>query len=207
MAKISPELQKAIDNVETFKRLIRDKVTGPSNRAKQLLVLVDKVEESLVLAPASTRTEYQGAYPGGLVEHSLGVLKTMVVLNKAYEANLQSEELVITGLFHDIGKVGNGRQDYYLPKNSEWHNKQGIMYEINPNLVSIPVSLRSLFLLQSFGVQLTENEHYAISSIRDRLRPGEEAIPVNNEPMLAVVLQQAVRTTVLRNRGKTSLLG
>jgi response regulator RpfG family c-di-GMP phosphodiesterase len=201
------ELQKAIDNIEIFKKLVREKVIGSGNRANQLLLLVDKLEEPLLVAPASTRTEYQGAYPGGLVEHSLNVVKTMAALNKAYEANLQAEEIVVTGLFHDIGKIGNGKKDYYLPKNSDWHNKQGIMYETNPDFVNTPVSLRSLYLLQSFGIALEENEHYAISSIRDRARPGEESLPVGNEPMLAVVLQQAVRTTALRNRGRTSLLG
>jgi hypothetical protein len=203
--KLNPELQKAIDNIETYKKLVTDKVTG--SRVTQLLALVDKVEETLITAPASTRTEYQGAFPGGLVDHSLKVVKTMAALNKAYEANLSAEEIVMTGLFHDIGKVGNGERDYYLPKNSDWHQKQGIMYEINPDLMNTPVSLRSLFLLQSHGVQLSEDEHYAISSIRDRARPGDDSLPIANEPMLAVVLQQAVKTTALRNRGRTSLLG
>lgn len=203
--KLNPELQKAVDNIETFKRLVADKVTDPSRRLG-LLALVDKVEETLIIAPASTRTDYQGAFPGGLVDHSLRVVKTMAALNKAYEAGLSSESLVVTGLFHDIGKCGNGERDYYLPKNSDWHNKQGIMYEINPDMMNIPVSLRSLYLLQKFGIVLTADEHFAISTIKDRFRPGEESISVANEPMLAVILQQAVRTTSLWGSGKTSLL-
>jgi hypothetical protein len=131
----------------------------------------------------------------------------MAALNKAYESGLTPEEIVVTGLFHDIGKVGNGEKPYYLSKSSDWHNRQGIMYETNPDMLNTPVSLRSLFLLQKFGVQLSEDEHYAISSIRDRSRPGDDSLPVANEPMLAVVLQQAVKTTALRNRGRTSLLG
>jgi len=208
MSKMNPELQKAIENIETFKKLVADKVTGtPFNNKEQLLALVDKVEETLLVAPASTRTEYQGAFAGGLVDHSLKVVKTMVALNKAYEANLSASEIVLTGLFHDIGKVGNGTREYYMPNNSDWHNKRGIMYDINPDLINIPVSQRSLFLLQAHGVILSENEHYAIASIRDRARTGEESLPITNEPMLAVVLQQAVRTTCLRNQGRTSLLG
>lgn len=203
MPALNPELQKAIDNIETLKKLVKDKVTN--GRSAKLLKLVDSIEESLIMAPASTRTEYQGAFPGGLVDHSIKVVKTMVALNKAYESNLTADEIVLTGLFHDIGKVGNGKEDYYLPKNSDWHRKQGINFEVNPDLIAMPVHQRSLFLLQKFEVNLTENEHYAISSIRDRSRPGDESLPVANEPMLAVVLQQAVRTTALRGRGKTSL--
>lgn len=201
----SPELKKAIDNIELFKKLITEKVAN-SNKRTQLLLLVSKMEESLLVAPASTRTEYHGAYPGGLVEHCLNVVKNMGSLNKTYGVNLLPEEIVVTGLFHDIGKAGTERFEYYLPKNSDWHNKQGIMYEINPVCINMPVSIRSLYLLQNFGVTLSENEHYAISSIRDRHRPGEENLPVNNEPYLAVILQQAVKMAVLLNRGRLSLL-
>jgi putative nucleotidyltransferase with HDIG domain len=167
-----------------------------------LLTLVDKVEETLILAPASTRTEFYGAFAGGLVDHSLRVVKTMGALNRAYETNLGTENIVVTGLFHDIGKCGNGEREYFLPKSSEWHNKQGIMYEINPDLVNMTVSLRSLYLLQSFGVRLTADEHYAISSIKER----NETQAVANEPMLAVVLQQAIRMASIKGAGRSTLL-
>lgn len=203
MPAANPELQQAIANIETFKKLVKDKIVN--GRSAKLLKLIDAVEETLITAPASTRIEYQGAFPGGLVDHSIRVVKTMVALNKAYETNLTADEIVLTGLFHDIGKVGNGKNDYYLPKNSEWHRKQGINFEINPDLIEMPVCQRSLFLLQKFEVILTENEHFAIASVRDRVRYGEESVPGSNEPLLALVLQQAVRTTVLRNRGRTSL--
>lgn len=205
MSKITPELQKAIDNIEIFKKLINDKVADRA-RKSGLLALVDRVEETLIIAPASTRTEYHGAFPGGLVDHSIKVLKTMGALNRTYEANLTTESLIVTGLFHDIGKCGTVERPYYLPKNSDWHIKQGIMYEINPDLVNMPVSLRSLYLLQSFNVNLTADEHYAISSIKDRSRTIEENVMVQNEPFLAVVLQQAIRATSLKESGKTSIL-
>jgi hypothetical protein len=204
MAKISPELAKAIENIEVYKKLVTDKVTEP--RRSALLLLIDKVEETLVIAPSSTRTEYHGAFPGGLVDHSIKVLKTMGALNKTYEANIDTESLVVVGLFHDIGKCGTVESPYYLPKLSDWHNKQGIMYEINPTLVNMPVSLRSLFLLQSFGVKLSSNEHYAISSVKDRSRTIEENVLTQNEPMLAVILQQAVRVVSLRGSGRSSIL-
>lgn len=201
MPNLNPELQKAIENIEVFKKLITDKVADTS-RKNGLLALVDKVEETLILAPASTRTEFHGAFAGGLVDYSLKVVKTMGALNRAYEANLGTESIVVTGLFHDIGKCGNGEREYFLPKNSEWHNKQGIMYEVNPDLPNMTVSLRSLYLLQNFGVKLTADEHYAISSIKDR----SESQVVTNEPMLALVLQQATRVVAIKGAGRSSLL-
>lgn len=199
----SPELAKAIENIETFKKVVRAKVPA---RADKLLGLVDVLEENIMTAPSSTRTEYHGAFPGGLVDTSLNVLKTMGSLNKVYEAGIDAESLVVTGLFYDIGKSGTEKGPYYIPKRSDWHNQQGIMYEINPKLVPMTPANRSLFLLQGFGVWLTEEEHYAIASIKDRIRPGEESLPTTNEPMLAVLLQQAVRAVSLKGANRVSLL-
>lgn len=200
---LKPELQKAINNVEKCKVLVRDKV--PTDKANALLKLIDAMEEQLIVAPASTRLEYHGAFFGGLVDHSLRVVKIMALLNKSYEAGISSESIVTTGLFHDIGKCGDGNKEYYVPKTSDWHIKQGIMFEVNPTLLNMPPSLRSLFLLQKFGVGLSEEEHYAISSIKDRYRVGEESQAVMNEPILAVVLQQAIRVASLKGAGVTSL--
>lgn len=205
MPNLNPELTKAIENIETFKRLVSEKVVDVA-RKTALLSLIDSLEETLILAPSSTRTDFQGAFPGGLVDHSLKVLKTMSSLNRAYEANLGTESLVITGLFHDIGKCGSEGRPYYLPKSSEWHNKQGIMYEVNPDVINMSVSLRSLFILQNAGVRLTSDEHYAISTVKDRVRATDENLIVANEPILAVVLQQAIRVVSLKGSGRTSLL-
>lgn len=204
MTKKNPEYEQAVKNLETFKRLLTDK-TGP--RGLTLIDLTMELELALISAPASTRREYHGAFAGGLVEHLLTVVSLMATLNKAYETKLSAESIVLVGLFHDIGKCGNGKQEYYVPKTSDWHNKQGIYYEINPELeLNMPVHMRSLFLLQNAGVSLTEHEYFAISSVRDRLRPGEESLPTVNEPMLSVILQQAVKVASLKGSNRTSLL-
>jgi len=202
MKEINQELQEAISNINTFKQLISTK--ADQERKNSLLSLVSSLEETLILAPASTRTDYLGAYPGGLVKHSLNVLKFMSTLNQAYGSQLPSESLIVTGLFHDIGKCGDETGLYYLPKNSEWHNKQGIMYEINPAMIDIPVSLRSLFILQRHGIKLSRDEHYAISSIKDRVRSTDNNLVVHNEPMLAIVLQQAIRVALTGHTNKPS---
>lgn len=202
-SKTNPELTQAIQNIETFKGLIKSK--APS-RSERLLDLVSLLEENLIVAPASTRTEYHGAFPGGLVSTSLGVVKAMGALNKVYEAGLDAENLVVAGLFYDIGKCGDEKTPYYVPKNSDWHRQQGIMYDVNPELLPMSVANRSLYLLQSAGIWLTKEEHYAISSIKDKFRFGEESLATGHEPMLAVVLQQAVRVVCMKGSGKTSLL-
>lgn len=189
-------------NMETFKNQSQE--IG----YKHLTEMVDAVEERLILCPASTRTNYQGCYPGGLVEHSLRVTSLMFALQAAYDLHnkVDNSSILLTGLFHDIGKLGTLKQDYYFSKDSDWHRKQGILFETNPRLISMPVSLRSLWWLQEHKIQLTEEEHYAISSVKDRSsRPGEDSLPITNEPILGVILQQAVKVACMERKGKTSV--
>lgn len=203
--KSNPELIKIGDNMTTIQKLIDEKVIAPSRKVA-LKGIVDHFDDRLALCPSSTRTEYQGAYMGGMVEHSLNVVRLMAELNNTYKSGISAETIVTVGLFHDIGKVGNLEMEYYISKNSDWHNRLGIMYEINPEISQTPVSQRSLFLLQHFGVALTEEEHTAISSIKATSRQGDDSLPVGNEPMLSVVLSQAVRVCCLRGKGKTTVL-
>ena len=38
-------------------------------------------------------------------------------------------------MHHDLGKVGDMEQDYYVPNPSEWHRiNQGKIYDFNKNL-------------------------------------------------------------------------
>lgn len=56
------------------------------------------------ISPASTL--FHGAYKGGLVNHSLQVLKYFESVNKKYNLNLLSDDVIICSLFHDVCKCG-----------------------------------------------------------------------------------------------------
>ena len=172
-----------------------------------LLSLVNERKNVIAACPASSRTEYQGCYPGGLVEHSLRVVRLMGALNKVYGTELSLDSIIITGLFHDIGKIGNEKQDYYTEKDSDWHRKQGMLYDVNPSLAFMPVAMRSLAILSEYGVRLKEQEVAAISSIKDRARMGDDSLPSTGEPMLSVILQQSVKVACIQGKGRTSVMG
>lgn len=205
--KLNPEVKRMVDNIETFKRLISAKC---EKRSEELLYIVSSIEERLIETPSSSKTDYHGCFPGGLIDHSLRVVKFMSELNKIYEANLSSDSIVLTGLFHDIGKIGDFKdpsKNYYIRKNSDWHNKQGILYDINPEFSGISVSLRSLCILQEAQVQLTSEEFLAIASIKDRHRSSDDSLPLyQNEGILTLILSQAVKVSCLKGQGKTSIL-
>lgn len=61
-------------------------------------------------APASSR--FHGAYPGGLLEHSINVHNRLGELNAKLWLNLDDESVGIVALFHDLCKVNNYTQDW-----------------------------------------------------------------------------------------------
>jgi 23S rRNA maturation-related 3'-5' exoribonuclease YhaM len=111
-------------------------------------------------APASTR--FHLPHPGGLVEHSQNVVRTLLQLRETLAPDISAESCVIVGLYHDIGKVGMPGQPYYLPNPSEWHvRNRGVNYIVNQDLVHMDIATRSLFLVAQH-ISLTDEEAQAI---------------------------------------------
>lgn len=113
-----------------------------------------------ISAPASSMSEYHGAFEGGLIDHLLKVAKYAVNVNNTLpeDKRVKQDSLVKVCLLHQIGK-----SNLYKPCTSEWHRKnQGKMYEFNDDLVSMRVSERSLYYAMSHGIKFTEEEFSAI---------------------------------------------
>lgn len=196
-------IEKLEKNWELYCKLV-SRIKNEDARTA-LTSLCEELKDRLAAAPASTQTKFVGAFPGGLVEHSLNVLKLAKNINEAIGANIDPDSLIITALFHDVGKVGNEKEDHYLEKKSDWHNERGIMYEVNEALPNLSVAERSLWWLNGAGCPLSEDEIGAISSLGN---VGHQTY-VNqfyNAPALTVVLQAAVRLACIQGTGKTSVL-
>lgn len=197
-------VQKIEVNWGVLKKLL-DKI--PNEERKQPLEkLCEDLKDRFAVCPASTRLEYIGAYPGGLVQYSLKVLKVMTDLNKTYEASQPLDSMILVSLMHNIGKVGNEEEDYYLENESNWHRERGMMYEVNKNISNIPVTVRSLWWLNSRGIKLSEEELFAISSMQDMARSEYNGNELYQAPKLAVMLQHAARITCINGKGKKSVL-
>lgn len=153
------------------------------------------------ITPASTKTDLVCCYPGGLVEHSLRVLKYMAKLRKVYdlETTLPRNSVVSVCLLHDIGKVGLESNCYYKPQTDEWkRNKLGQYFEINQRLAHMPVSQLSLMLITSCGIAPTEEEWFAISNVRESTKEQY----IKSEPKLSVVLNQAITMACIDGKDK-----
>ena len=75
------------------------------------------------------------------------------------------EELFVSALNHDLGKIGTVDETSVHPSTDEWRKKNlGEMYTFNTKIEYMTVPDRSLFLLQQAGIQLTTNEWITIKT-------------------------------------------
>lgn len=150
-----------------------------------------KVGETYFTAPASSRVEFHSCYPGGLLVHSLNVVKNLKRIAKALCPGMYDDAtLAFVGLFHDLGKVGDGVEECYVPHTNEWHRKQGNLYEINKGCVYMPSSERGLYILQKHGIHLTTDEYLAIR-LNDGMYDETNRNYRMKEPRLALLVHWA----------------
>jgi predicted HD phosphohydrolase len=156
-----------------------------------ILNLIDSIGQRIIMSPASQRSDQYGAYPGGLVEHSLNVASFLRNANEVYNHGLDMNSIIKVSLLHDIGKIGDLENDLFLVQDSDWHReKLNQEYKYNENISKMSVSHRTLFLLQHFGVSLTKSEWLAIQ-LAQGSHFEENRFYVGHEPTLAIALQQA----------------
>ena len=138
------------------------------DRKENLLKMYDYFQDRMMLAPASAKGHFHNAMPGGYVEHILHIVQFSIEIKRLWEKNgaminFTDEELVFAALHHDLGKIGDLNYDYYIPQDSEWHRKnRGEIYKHNPQLQYMKVPDRGLWLLQHFGVKVTDKEYIGI---------------------------------------------
>ncbi len=117
-------------------------------------------ETSWLTSPASTRFHLN--VERGLLLHSVGVTYNALRIKDSLAPDISDESIVITALFHDLGKVGYPGKPYYLPNDNKWEiEKRGKTYKINPDAMTMNLAVRSLYLIGN-RIQLTEEEAQAI---------------------------------------------
>ena len=185
-------------NWDTFDRLCRK--SFENDQTELIGSLLDTLGERILACPLSTKLEQGGAYPGGLVEHALKVTSRMRKLAAAHETTQEVKSILRVGLLHELGKIGDLDEDLFIDQDSSWHREKiGQMYKYNENLPKMAVPHLSLYLLQHFAVQLTRDEWVAIQ-LSQGSHLDENRFYVRNEPMLAILLQQAKQAVLLQSK-------
>ena len=142
-----------------------------SPRKEKLVEFYEKYAERVMLMPAAHKKEYHNAFPGGYVEHVNRVVRCALKQAKLWESEgadmdtFTTEELVFSAINHDLGKMGDGNHESYIPQTDNWRkDKLGEDYMFNKELAFASVPDRGLFMLQSHGIQYTFNEMIAIQT-------------------------------------------
>lgn len=198
MKKIEPNEEFVKRNFEKTLTLVKD--TVKSTRKEKILSLFDFFNERYATSPASQQKSYYSAFLGGLCYHNLNVLQwTGRFAALLAKDEFPNEKLLVISLLHNIGALGTAEKEYFLPQQSDWHKKQGIVYEINSEISFVKVPHRSLHLLQQFDIKLDEEEYLAIL-LQDGQNDETNRHYVYKEPKLAQILQFAKATAIKNER-------
>jgi hypothetical protein len=161
---ITPEQVQA--NWDQFLHVIEKYISSP--RKEQLLDFYQKNEERFILMSASHKREYHNAFPGGYVAHVLNVVDAALKIDKVWrdmgvKDTYTQEELVFSAINHDLGKFGDFNHEAVIPQTDNWRReKLGELYQFNTQLSFMTVPDRSLWILSSLGIQMSQNEYVSI---------------------------------------------
>jgi hypothetical protein len=158
--------QQLLDNYQRLLNVVEENFSG--DRKDKILEMYKFFEDRIVVAPASGKPNYHFCFVGGYVEHVLHIVETAKELVKVYEKvggtiDFTMEELVFTALHHDLGKVGDLDGEYYLPQDDDWRRKKlNEWFTQNTDISYMSVTDRALYLLQHFGIKITQQEWIGI---------------------------------------------
>jgi len=158
--QIQSNFEQFIANIETY-------ISSP--RKEKLIEYYKSIEEYIILAPAAIRNTNHNCIPGGYVDHVNRVVAASLQLHELWmnfgdsHETYTLEELMFSAINHDLGKLGYKDKPGVIENDNDWQVKnQGAFYKINTALSFSTVPDRSLFLLQSLGVEVSENEFLGI---------------------------------------------
>jgi len=179
----------SLDQIEqNWKKLVTFIEDGFSGeRRENLLKLYNEHENKIATAPASSKVHYHSAFVGGYVHHVLNVLRIAPRMSTLWESLggekvWTDDELFFVALNHDLGKVGDVKYENYFAATDDWKIKRGIEFDINPEMPYMKVQDRSLFLLQYYGVKMTQREFTAIQLHDGLYDEGNKAYYMNFVP-------------------------
>lgn len=149
-----------------------------------LLKLHTELEDRIITSPASSKEYFHNCFPGGYVEHVLNVVNIVEKLHNLWTelfgiimTDFTTQEMIFSAICHDLGKIGDQNEEYYITHSDDWRKKRGELYVINESINYMDIPDRSLYLLHHFSVPITQKEYLAI-----RLHDG--AYPDSNKSYL-----------------------
>ena len=170
---------------------LKEKVIIRKAAFTELMGFLEK-ETSWLTAPASIK--YHLCRKQGLLEHSINVAETMLMLRGILAPGLSEESCVIVALLHDLGKAGVAGQPQYIDnlpseKQQRYGYPANTPYRFNNDLTYLSVPIRSLYLILPY-LPLTQEEAQAIAYHDGQYVPENRSVAAK-EDKLTLLLQYA----------------
>jgi hypothetical protein len=147
--------------------------------------LMNMLGPEFINAPCTTTTSFYGAYEGGLILHILNTTKHAININESLPADKQVDvaSVIRVCLIHQIGKA-----KMYVEQTSQWHkDNRGEMYTWNEDLLSMSVAERSVYYALKSGINLSEDEVYAIYNYNSDFAQKPLTSKGDNANMVSVI--------------------
>ena len=169
---------------------------------KNLHKLIDAQDQRILMSSFSQREKEPFCGIGGNVEYALELAKKASALNKALNYDLNKASIIKCALLSILGRVGTLTQNRYIDTTSEWHKeKLGQYYDWNEDCPKYQINDMTLFILQSYNIQLNWDEWNAISLIKDMTSEDNKFYNMHKS-RLALVLQLAHETVMKDEKDK-----
>jgi hypothetical protein len=140
---------KIKEDYDRFMSLIEE-----DERSENLKRMYEDLEQELAAAPAAAVQHHHNAFPGGYLDHVLRVHDISLDMTKLFhnfegKIDFTPQELRFATLHHDLGKLGEPGEPYYVEQDSEWHRKTlGQNYKYNNTIQYMSVTDRTHYFLQ-----------------------------------------------------------
>ena len=135
---------------------------------ENILKLYKYFENRMIDAPASSRPHHHNCFTGGYLDHVVRVTQTALDIKQQFvnmDVNViaTDSDIILAAMFHDLGKIGDLDNPYYIPQTDEWRrNKLKEWYTFNNKLEPMSVTDRALWLLQHFDIKVNPEVWKAI---------------------------------------------
>jgi hypothetical protein len=185
-------LNQGIEKLDTYVALMNAIVGSlPEPKRSQVQKMMDgPLGEQFISAPASTRRAFHYAFAGGLLAHSLNVVKYAVQLAETLAPlRWPKWKVMFCALFHDLGKAGSPGKPYYTPTKERWKRERGEYFDVSKEEF-MPNAEKSLYNLQASGVTLDWEETVAIR-LNDGMGSESNREYSFHEPDLALIVHWA----------------
>lgn len=168
-----------IDKFETYAKIVKKYFSDDS-----IDQFLNDFGSRITVCPRGQTSEEGGEY-GALVDF----MSKVAVMAKGTAPGLcDVKSAVRVSLVHELGKLGSADHELFIAQDSQWHReKLGQFFKYNDKCPKMSVSHRTLHLLQSYGIKLTEDEWLAILTSQGMHYPENAFYGKRNSSLSSVI--------------------